>query len=1064
MVVTISTVGYGDITPKTVLGQCMVMGIILFAIIVVPAQIADFGSALSEHYKRGRPYRRSDPHVVLVVPADMSAEDVATLLQELFHSHHTLRAYHVVLLSNGGEEHRQALLSYVRSTDLWSQVSYIVGSPSSTAHLDKAAVAQAQAVLLLSAAHFESAQAEQEADEESLRRAISIKHHTPYVPLIISLNSPRNRGHVLWAQLSSFSDVTCVCLNEFKMRLLATSAMAPGAVGLLTNLLRSSDGKSSFSALLIDSSTWSQGASDSAMRSFEAQSLAFHPLDVSAWPLTSAPCSPTPLPPSVDSGDSSLYFSAASRRWDEEYLWGYNQRLFACELPAAVDGLCFSEAAALLYERLTLVLVALYRIDPDTGKLRVVLSPGWAARVEIRRGDLGCVIGQSEEHADAAKASAYEGDIRARWREARKVDGQTAVSALRCNGRPLSPLFPPPAQSGVGQQSPLQRGYRSPSDALSSFVSDPAGRIDPVTGQALVPEPPLTPPPVQLQQPPLLSAAAPEQLGERKVESEGERGGGAAAGGGGGEEEEEELRGHVVICGFIDSRVVGFLRRFRQSDARPVLLVPTTSTLSAAVERCLTGLFDAVRVVQATEDSSADNGDEAEQADAQFLGYSHPCYGHCHSAAPSHAQSKASAPSCPLDEFCAADRQSEAALRSTERPPREPTPASMFAPDGSGPPLSPAQALQRGSWFRRASVLSAAAVVILTNPYTKGEGAEDQSVDEQSRVDSAGVALYAALRAYLRQCQLRLCPSMRPCATVPLLSIELLYHINVRLLRHDVTSPIAFRPHQPQDRGWLWVYHSLQRRLRRGTPQGERLRVRADAAATREQRKHSRLAELKQSNPSAEQRLDSADRQVDIDLGATPADASKPTQSSDAASDSELSGGPFGERTARSAQQANLSQRSAAFFTSDGRVFSAKLLDSLVVQAFYHPLVSDTAHALTQLTQHTLEGRSFHTELSLLDVPSVWVGRSYGYAALSCMLNMGWVALGVYRDRRAVDESARTVRRAAREALRGGADSEAEQQQQRQAGDGPQYYVLTNPPPDTVLHEHDRIFMLVQRS
>ena len=177
MVVTISTVGYGDITPKTVLGQVAVMGIILFAIVVVPLQTSEFLSALQDHYKRGLPYRRRSPHVVLVLPATLSTADLDVVLEEFFNSTATLLQYDVVILSNGGEEHREALLSHVRSTQYWSQVSYILGTPSSVQDLGKAAVERAQAVFLLPSTHLDGAKAEQAADEQSLMRAISIKHY-----------------------------------------------------------------------------------------------------------------------------------------------------------------------------------------------------------------------------------------------------------------------------------------------------------------------------------------------------------------------------------------------------------------------------------------------------------------------------------------------------------------------------------------------------------------------------------------------------------------------------------------------------------------------------------------------------------------------------------------------------------------------------------------------------------------------------------------------------------------------------------------------------------------------
>ena len=74
MVVTISTVGYGDITPSSVIGQVFCMVIILVAIILIPMQTSDFISNLQEYAKYGSAYPGGRvPHVVVVAHASMSA-------------------------------------------------------------------------------------------------------------------------------------------------------------------------------------------------------------------------------------------------------------------------------------------------------------------------------------------------------------------------------------------------------------------------------------------------------------------------------------------------------------------------------------------------------------------------------------------------------------------------------------------------------------------------------------------------------------------------------------------------------------------------------------------------------------------------------------------------------------------------------------------------------------------------------------------------------------------------------------------------------------------------------
>ena len=168
-------------------------------------QTSDFISNLTEYSKYGSAYKAGRiPHVVLVAHHTMTSDDLDTLLHEFFHSNHNSIAYDVVILCSGGDEHRKKLLYHVKSTRFWAQVSYIVGSPSSVSDLQKAAVQRAQACFLITSARFLDPEQELAADEETLLRAVSIKHYCPQVPLIMHILSPRNKAHVLWFQLSKF--------------------------------------------------------------------------------------------------------------------------------------------------------------------------------------------------------------------------------------------------------------------------------------------------------------------------------------------------------------------------------------------------------------------------------------------------------------------------------------------------------------------------------------------------------------------------------------------------------------------------------------------------------------------------------------------------------------------------------------------------------------------------------------------------------------------------------------------------------------------------------------------
>ena len=170
------------------------------------------------------------------------------------------------------------------------------------------------------------------------------------------------------------------------------------------------------------------------------------------------------------------------------------------------------------------------------------------------------------------------------------------------------------------------------------------------------------------------------------------------------------------------------------------------------------------------------------------------------------------------------------------------------------------------------------------------------------------------------------------------------------------------------------------------------------------------------------------------------------------------------------------SDRRKALYSSDGLTLSSRLLDSLIVQAYVDPLVYSTVSALGTTYTHSIPAvdwqhmmppmsshtantasdsgtddednrakRSFRVELMLLDMPEPLVGRSFGFMQLLMMVERGWVAMGLYRDKRTIMAVA---------AVHGNPSTQSEQSH---------FFVFTNPPPDICLQRTDRIYTLVQR-
>lgn len=101
MVITITTVGYGDIYPRTVYGQMMCIAIIIVILALIPSQLSELSKVnnLTSTYARKSYYNKGKPdtkHILLI--GEASSEAIKTFLTECYHSDHGITEINVVIL------------------------------------------------------------------------------------------------------------------------------------------------------------------------------------------------------------------------------------------------------------------------------------------------------------------------------------------------------------------------------------------------------------------------------------------------------------------------------------------------------------------------------------------------------------------------------------------------------------------------------------------------------------------------------------------------------------------------------------------------------------------------------------------------------------------------------------------------------------------------------------------------------------------------------------------------------------------------------------------------------
>ncbi|KAK1153820.1 potassium channel subfamily T member 2-like [Acipenser oxyrinchus oxyrinchus] len=232
-IVTFSTVGFGDVTPKIWPSQLLVVIMICVALIVLPIQFEQLAYLWMERQKSGGNYSRyraqTEKHVVLCVSC-LKIDLLMDFLNE-FYAHPRLQDYYVVILC---PTEIDAQVRRVLQIPLWSQrVIYLQGSALKDLDLMRAKMDDAEACFVLSN-RFEVDRIA--ADHQTILRAWAVKDFAPNCPLYVQILKPENKFHVKFAD-------HVVCEEEFKYAMLALNCVCPATSTLITLLIHTSRGQ-----------------------------------------------------------------------------------------------------------------------------------------------------------------------------------------------------------------------------------------------------------------------------------------------------------------------------------------------------------------------------------------------------------------------------------------------------------------------------------------------------------------------------------------------------------------------------------------------------------------------------------------------------------------------------------------------------------------------------------------------------------------------------------------------------------------------------------------------------
>jgi len=129
IIVTISTVGYGDIFPYTVVGQYLVIAVMISFFTILQRELSEFSkfNSLTSEYSRHfyQKSKRDIKHILLL--GESQPEAIKTFLKECFHSDHGMQEMDIVIMRTSPPS--DELSQILKMPKFETRVHFLQGNP-----------------------------------------------------------------------------------------------------------------------------------------------------------------------------------------------------------------------------------------------------------------------------------------------------------------------------------------------------------------------------------------------------------------------------------------------------------------------------------------------------------------------------------------------------------------------------------------------------------------------------------------------------------------------------------------------------------------------------------------------------------------------------------------------------------------------------------------------------------------------------------------------------------------------------------------------------------------------
>ncbi|KAL1228596.1 Calcium-activated potassium channel [Trichinella spiralis] len=387
LLVTMSTVGYGDIYCKTTLARLFMVFFILGGLAMFASYVPEIADLIGARQKYGGQYKGEHGKKHIVVCGFITFESVSHFLQDFLHEDREDVDVEVIFLHRVPPDLELEGLFKRHFT----KVEFFQGTVMDSVDLTRVKIDEADACLVLANKYSPDPDAE---DAANIMRVISIKNYSADIRVIVQLMQYHNKviivlfvlffwyfcGIFLTTQFSGIllnipswdwrrgDDV--ICLAELKLGFIAQSCLAPGFSTMMANLF--------------------------AMRSFKTSP------NMPGW--LNEYLRGAGMEMYTENFSPSFYGmtfpDAADPEWLRYYLCGASMEVYPEILSHSFVGMSYAEAAYILYTKLGLLLLAIEMRDEEKRECNIAINPGSSVRIDPHT--QGFFIAQSADEVKRA--------------------------------------------------------------------------------------------------------------------------------------------------------------------------------------------------------------------------------------------------------------------------------------------------------------------------------------------------------------------------------------------------------------------------------------------------------------------------------------------------------------------------------------------------------------------------------------------------------------------------------------------------------------------------------------